>query len=104
MIELAHSYTNNNQIILLTYGTNGNGGLGLAKLDNKTKRYDYIFVSVNSSCIIGSLDAAIKAFNQEIKNHLNLKYGKEWQDHLKQVVRKKIRLSLQIKPATCLSS
>lgn len=83
MKELARKYIENHEVLLLTYGTNGNGGLGFSNLDKKTKKFEFLFVSVNNSCIIGDLDEAVEAFNEESIKHLNKKYGKSWRKVLK---------------------
>jgi hypothetical protein len=87
--ELAKRYIDNNQTLILTYGTNGDGGLGVEKLDKKTKKYRCVFVSVNNSCQINKLSEAIQIFNEVSFKHLDSKYGAIWREDINTVLRRK---------------
>ena len=87
--EMANRFIAKDKVLVLTYGTDGNGGLGWANLDKETKRYNYIFVSVGSSCQVGNVPEAIDIFNETSLKYLDLRYGESWRDHLLEVLKKK---------------
>lgn len=91
--EIAVEFIKNNQVLILTYGTNGEGGLGLENLDKKTKKFEYIFVTVSISCQVGRIPDAIAIFNEESFEYLDSKYGNEWRVSLEKVLTKKGLLS-----------
>ena len=93
--SLAKKYIESKQLILLTYGTNGEGGLGYEKLDKSTKKYSYIFVCVSNSCIVGDIPEVIEVFNSVIINHLDDKFGNSWRKDLsKKLTKKNLRNSI----------
>jgi hypothetical protein len=87
--EIANKFIENNQVLILTSGTNGDGGLGMADLDKRTKKYKYIFVTVSMSCLVGDLSDANKIFNTVSIKHLDSKYDERWRKSLSNVLKKK---------------
>lgn len=84
--EMARLNSENNKTFLLTYGTNGEGGLGFEKLDKKTKKYNYLFLTVSMDCSPGEIPKAIKIYNSISTSFLNLKYGSLWRLDLEKIL------------------
>lgn len=89
MSNLAKYFIAQKKILVLTYGTNGSGGLGMHKLDKVTKKYDFIFLSVENSCILGNIPYEIKVFNSEVSKYLDAKIGASWKNELIKKLRRK---------------
>ena len=87
--NLSRRYIENGEVLILTYGGNGYGGLGSLNLDNQTKKFQYLFVSVSNSCEVGDLEEGIAAFNEISTEHLTSKYGDLWKKEINRFLRRK---------------
>lgn len=86
--EMAIQSIEKNQVLILTYGTNGEGGLGMEDLDKTTKKFKYLFVSVSNSCQAINLPKVIAAFNEITLKYLDTQYGEVWRESLLKKLRK----------------
>lgn len=87
LTQIAHLLIAQQTPILLTTGTEGNGGRGYEPLDAITRKYGFVYVTVgNLTCFPFRISTAIRAFNQETMQYLDRMNPIGWKETLEKEI------------------
>ncbi|WP_207429929.1 hypothetical protein [Sabulibacter ruber] len=74
--------------VILTTGSNGNGGRGLANLDLITRKYGFIYLTVGSlSCSPSRINVALERFNEVTMAYLNKVNPQGWANDMEKEIK-----------------
>jgi len=88
LTELAYIYIKLGLPIILTSGTNGDGGPGGWGLDKKTMGDGFIYASVSSSCIQFEIEYGMESFNKVTYDYLGKACVKKWNRRIHKIARR----------------